>query len=174
MTLAVFIQRADFSIRPVRPDELDSVLEVYRQCEDFLALGPVAAASMAMVLADLDLSRAEGGVYCGIFSPAGEMLGVFDFILSGYAGDPQAAYLSLLMIAAPHRGQGLGRAVVAAVEEEICRDLRITAICAGVQVNNLPGVRFWQRCGYRVVSGPKLLPDQTTVFDLRKDILPAL
>jgi hypothetical protein len=31
-------------------------------------------------------------------------------------------------------------------------------------------VRFWQRNGYRIISEPKLHPDQTTAVDLRKDI----
>jgi len=170
MTPALLIQREGFTLRPVRVEELDAVLEVYRQCEDFLALGPVATASMQMVLADLDLSREEGGVYCGIYSPTGDMLGVFDFVLAGFEGDPQAAFLSLLMIASPFRGRGLGQAVVEAVEEEIRRDPRITVIHSGVQVNNPQGIHFWQRRGYRIVSAPKLLPDQTTVYDLRKDL----
>ena len=170
MTPRILIERETFTIRPVRKDELDAVLEIYRQCEDFLALGPVATASMSMVLADLDISREEGGVYCGIYAPTGEMLGVFDFVLAGFEGDPQAAFFSLLMIAAPHRGRGLGKAVVEAVEEEIRRDPRVTVIRSGVQVNNLQGIHFWQRRGYRIVSGPKFLPDQTTAFDLRKDL----
>ncbi len=46
-------------IHPVSPEGLDAVLDVYRQCEDFLALGPIAAASMEMVLKDIELSRGE-------------------------------------------------------------------------------------------------------------------
>ena len=42
-----------FSLRPVTPTDLDAVLEVYRLCEDFLALGPVATASMEMLQKDL-------------------------------------------------------------------------------------------------------------------------
>jgi len=38
------------------------------------------------------------------------------------------------------------------------------------QVNNPQAVSFWQKYGYRIVSGPTLVPDQTTVFGLRKDI----
>jgi hypothetical protein len=134
-------------IHPVTPDNLDAVLEVYRGCEDFLALGPVATASMQMVLSDLELSKSIGATFCGIHTPDGSMIGVLDYIPGGYQGNPQAAYLSLLMIAASWRNQGVGDAVV------------------------IPkAVRFWQRHGYRITSEPKLYPDGTTAVDLQKDI----
>ena len=74
------------------------------------------------------------------------------------------------MIAAPFRNRGIGQAVVAAVEDEIRRDATVDTILAGVQVNNPQAVRFWQRNGYRIVSEPKLHPDQTIAVDLRKDL----
>jgi ribosomal protein S18 acetylase RimI-like enzyme len=60
--------------------------------------------------------------------------------------------------------------VVEAVEKEIRKEPGITVIHSGVQVNNPQAIKFWQRRGYRIVSGPKLHPDQTTAFDLRKDL----
>jgi ribosomal protein S18 acetylase RimI-like enzyme len=39
-----------------------------------------------------------------------------------------------------------------------------------VQVNNPRAARFWQRHGYRIISEPRLHPDQTIAVDLRKDI----
>lgn len=159
-------------IRPIMHDELDAVLDVYRQCEDFLALGPAATASMAMVLQDIEISQREGGIFCGIYASDettdGEMIGVVDYVPRGYEGDPHLAYFSLLMIAAPFRQQGVGKAVVEAIEQEITKDAQITAILAGVQVNNPAAIQFWQQRGYRIVSGPTLMPDQTTVFGLQK------
>ena len=170
MTIAI----RDYSlvIHPISPDELDAVLNVYRQCEDFLALGPVPTASMEMVLQDLELSKGYGALFCGIYTSEGEMIGVIDYVPSSYEGDPHAAYLSLLMIAAPFRKQGIGKAVVAAIENEIKRNAQVDKILAGVQVDNLQAVQFWQRNGYRIVGEPKLYPDQTTAVDLRKDLLP--
>ena len=80
------------------------------------------------------------------------------------------AFIELLMIAAPFRNQGIGRAVVEAVEDEIRKDAGVSTILSGVQVNNPGAVRFWQRNGYRIASEPKLRPDQTTTVDLRKDL----
>lgn len=156
-------------IRPIAETDSDAVLEVYRQCEDFLALGPEPTASLAMVHGDIALSRREGGIFCGIYTPAGQMIGVVDYVPRNFAGDPHTAFLSLLMIAAPSRKQGIGRAVVEAIENEIRKDTQVTAIRSGVQVNNPQAARFWQENGYRIVSGPELMPDQTTVFGLRKD-----
>ncbi len=158
-----------FEIRPIRQDELNAVLEVYRQCEDFLALGPVATASLEMVLKDLEISEKEGGVFCGIYATDGKMIGIVDYVPNNFEGEPNAGFLSLLMIAAPFRRQGIGAAVVEAVEKEIRRDPRITTICSGVQVNNPQAIRFWQRHGYRIVSGPRSHPDLTTAYDLRKE-----
>jgi ribosomal protein S18 acetylase RimI-like enzyme len=157
-------------LRPVISSDLPAILEVYRQCEDFLALGPVATASMEMVNADLRLSQEQNGTFCGIFNQDDEMIGVLDYVASGYKGDPAAAYLALLMIAAPHRSHGLGEAVFAALEQELRRDPRVTVLLAGVQVNNPRAIRFWQRMGFRITSGPIPYPDGSTAFDLRKDL----
>jgi ribosomal protein S18 acetylase RimI-like enzyme len=159
-----------YTVRPVTLSELDSILEVYRQCEDFLALGPVAQASMKMVLADLDLSAREHGCFCGIYTPEGAMLGILDFVPSGWHGDPAAAFLSLLMIARPYRSLGIGQAVVAALEAHLRLDPAIKVIDSGVQVNNPRAIQFWQSQGYRIVSGPIDHSDGTTAFDLRKDL----
>jgi ribosomal protein S18 acetylase RimI-like enzyme len=167
--ITIALRDYSLSIHPISPDELDAVLAVYRQCEDFLALGPVPTASMEMVLADIDLSKGYGALFCGIYTSEGEMIGVIDYVPSHFEGDPSAAYLSLLMIAAPFRKQGVGRAVVEAIEHEIKRNAQVDKILAGVQVNNPHAMRFWQRNGYRIVSEPKLYPDQTTAVDLRKD-----
>lgn len=151
--------------------QLQSVLEVYRQCEDFLALGPVAQASLAMVRADLALSRKEGCTFYGIYHPvSGEMVGIVDFSTFGFEGDDHLAFLSLLMIAAPHRGGGLGAEVVAAVEAEIRRVGRASAIESGVQVNNPVAIRFWQRMGYAITSGPRDMHDGTTAYQLLKKL----
>ena len=165
----MLLQSQAVEIRPITANELDAVLRVYQQCEDFLALGPAASASMEMVVQDIALSRQNGGIFNGIFTADGEMIGVIDYIPAHYQGDPGAAFLELLMLAAPHRRAGIGRAVVEAVEQEIRKNPQINTIQAGVQVNNPQAVRFWQQRGYRIVSGPQRMPDQTTVFGLRKD-----
>ena len=166
----ILIPNHNLEIRPIRQDDVEAILDVYRQSEDFLALGPVSTASVEMVLKDLEISQSEGGIFCGIYRVDGKMVGVVDYVPNNFEGSLQAAYLSLLMIAAPFRKQGIGQAILEAIEKEIKKDPRIRTIRAGVQVNNPQAVWFWQKNGYQIVSGPKLMPDQTTVFDLRKDL----
>lgn len=169
--IAVTYQDNSLLIQPIVHDRLDAILDVYQQCEDFLALGLVATASMEMVLADLEISKNIGGIFCGIHTPDGHMIGVIDYVPGSYEGDPHAAYLSLLMIASHHRNHGIGEAVVQAIENEIRKDASVTVIYSGVQVNNPRAMRFWQRQEYRIVSKPKLHPDQTVTVDLQKDLL---
>ena len=153
------------------PAVLAALLEVYRQCEDFLALGPQPHASLEMVLADLDASQTAGSLYCGIYlCPSDELVGVADYLLAGFEGNPQHAFLELLMIAQPFRAHGLGNRIVAGLETEIRKDPQVSAIRLGVQVNNPAALRFWQRCGYRIIRPPNLLPDQTIGCLLEKQL----
>ena len=168
--IAAKYQDSYLEIRPLTQEDLGAVLAVYQQCEDFLALGPVATASMEMVLKDLELSKNEGGIFCGIHSADGKMIGVIDYVPNYYHGQPQVAYLSLLMVALPYRNHGIGEAVVQAIENEIKKNARVTVIFSGVQANNPQALRFWQRQGYRVVSEPRLHPDETIAVDLQKDL----
>lgn len=159
-----------FPLRPLTFDDLPAVLEVYRQCEDFLALGPVATASEQMVRTDMEHAVKAGSHFCGIYNDAGDMMGIVDYLPQGFEGNLQHAFIELLMIALPYRAHGVGAAVVNYVETEIRRNPDVTAILSGVQVNNPVAIRFWQRRGYRIIGEPKAYPDLTTAFDLRKDL----
>jgi ribosomal protein S18 acetylase RimI-like enzyme len=165
----MLIRNNSFEIRTITPDDLGAVLDVYRQCEDFLALGPEPTASMAMVLKDIEISTREGGVFCGIYTADGEMIGVVDFIPGNFDGDPHIAFISLLMIAPSFRKQGVGTTIVELIENQIRKDARVKTILSAVQVNNPIALRFFQKNGYRIVGGPELQLDQTTTFRLQKD-----
>jgi ribosomal protein S18 acetylase RimI-like enzyme len=154
--------------------DLHVLLALYRQCEDFLALGPESTASAEMVLADLRHSRESGGQYLGVLAD-GSLAGLVDYVPSGHDGKPDEAYIALLMLAPANRGRGIGSAVVAKVEAAAKTVGAATASAAGpasvgcsVQVNNPQALRFWQRLGYAIVAGPELQPDGTTVFHLNK------
>jgi GNAT superfamily N-acetyltransferase len=160
-----------FKVLPISPDKLSLVLEVYRQCEDFLALGPEARASLEMVKRDIAGSQQQGGLYCGIFDLSGRLMGVLDYIPAGFQGDPAQAFLELLMIARPYRGNGLGGKVVEWLEDELCHNLHLKYLLLSVQVNNPDGLRFWQRCGFTIIHGPELQPDQTITYLMQKPVV---
>ena len=157
-----------FTIQKIDRKDIDSVYNVYKKCEDFLSLGPVPNASKQMILDDFKISEDEGGIYCGIFIH-GIMIGVIVFVLSGFEGNSSHAYLSLLMISADYRRQGIGKDVVKAVEKEILKNSTIKSIFAGVQTNNKYAITFWEKNGYKIVSAPQVMPDTTITFRLQKD-----
>lgn len=159
-----------FSLRLLDDGDLPALLEVYRACEDFLALGPRPYASADMVLGDLALSRASGGAYHGICDGEGSLIGVADWIPTGFEENPETAFIELVMIAGHHRHSGLGSAVVAEIERRIRLDGRALRIACGVQVNNMAALRFWQRCGYRFNRPAEKQPDGTFTILLRKEL----
>lgn len=165
----MLIQGNGFTIKSVDKGEINAILQVYKQCEDFLSLGPIPYASEQMVIDDLELSKDEEGIFCGIFIDA-EMVGIVDFVLDNFEGNQNNAFMSLLMISSCHRGKGLGGDVVKAVEEEILKNKSIDMILSGVQVNNISAIRFWEKMGYKIISAPELRPDTTIVFKLQKEI----
>ncbi len=157
------------TLRTAGEENLAGLLDVYRECEDFLALGPVAKASAEMVQSDLETSKREGGtVVCGIYLPGEGMIGVADFVPGNFRGQSDVGYIALLMVKKSFRNRGIGRRALELVESEIRKDPRVRCIRAGVMVNNPMAIRFWRSHGYEIVSGPELLADQTTVFRLEK------
>jgi RimJ/RimL family protein N-acetyltransferase len=157
-------------IRPVGSDSREMVLGVYRACENFLALGPQPNADMAMVLKDLEWSQQHGGLFCGIHDATGRMIGVVDFVPSGFEGQPQVAFFSLIMVVPSARRRGVGTEAVGLIERELRRDPLVAMIRSAVQVNNPEAQWFWLKRGYKIVGGPEARLDGTTVLNLHKDL----
>lgn len=157
-------------IKLITENDLEEVLEVYRQCEDFLSLGPEPKASMAMVLQDVETSRNEKGIFCGVYASDRRMVGVVDFIPGNFNGAAHVAFISLLMIIGPLRNQGFGTRILKLAENRIRMTSRVSEIHTAVQLNNPAALRFWRRNDYRVFGDPELRPDQTLVSYLRKDL----
>jgi len=155
-------------LRDITQEDTASVLEVYRRCEDFLALGPAPKASIDMVIRDIEECRNEGGVFHGIYLHNDQIIGVAACVPAGFEGNPDVAFIGLLMISAPYRQRGIGTEVVRCIEKEIHRNSRITTILSSVQVNNPDAIKFWQKNDYKIISGPELRPDKTTVYRLGK------
>lgn len=158
-----------FTLRTMNEADMDALLALYHQCEDFLALGPRPHASVEMVRGDLALSAEDGGTFCGIYTPDGELAGVVDFTPGGRRGNSHEGHIELLMLAPAYRGRRLGEAFVRAVEAIIWQAADVQAIAVEAQVNNPGAIRFWQRMGYRMISGPHAQTDGTTSWYLRKE-----
>lgn len=158
-------------IGPITENNLEEAFEVYRQSEDFLALGPEPKASIAMVLQDIETSRHEKGVFCGVYASGDRMIGIVDFVPAGFEGMAHLSFISLLMIVAPWRNRGIGTRIIKLVESKIRITGQVREIQTAVQLNNPAALRFWQRNGYCVFGDPKLRPDKTVVLYLRKELL---
>jgi ribosomal protein S18 acetylase RimI-like enzyme len=92
-----------------------------------------------------------------------------DFTPQGRRENPQEGHIALLMLAQGYRGQGLGAAVVRLVEATMWGAGEVQAIAVEAQINNPDAIRFWQRMGYRIISGPHLQEDGTPSWYLRKE-----
>jgi hypothetical protein len=103
------IRSERFTLRAVTPEDHAALLDVYRQCEDFLALGPNPTASAEMIAGDLALSQGQGGIFYGVYDPAGQMIGVVDVVPRLYEGDPALAFLELLRSGDRARSRGGGQ-----------------------------------------------------------------
>ncbi len=156
-------------IRTCEPRDAPAILAVYRQCEDFLSLGPVPTASMEMVTADIEHSASANGQFCVIEDVHGEMIGVLDFI-------PRASnntgVLSLLMISERHRNRGHGKAIMGALESYLQSTWEIGILESGVQVNNPGGIRFWRNRGFQIGTTARHHEDGTTAYDMIKVLKP--
>ena len=156
-------------LRRVSSSDAGEILKVYRECEDFLALGPEPKASLKMVLADIRESEQEGGIFCGIFVD-GDMVGVVDFVPKCFQGSPDVAFFGLVMIAKSSRNKGLGTRVVSTVESCVREDPQVQRIRTAAQISNPRSIVFWRRSGYEIVSKPERQPDGTTTIYMEKEL----
>jgi RimJ/RimL family protein N-acetyltransferase len=163
-------QNCEIKLCPITISDARAVFEVYRQCEDFLALGPQPQASIDMVLKDIGNSENQNGIFYGIYLVGGGLIGVLSLVPQEIENEVVSANLDLLMISAPFRHKGIGTRILKVIESEIKQKTGISQFGASVQVNNPAALRFWQKNGYRITSGPELQPDSTTVYHLKKDI----
>lgn len=165
--MSVLFVTGGLKVRTLEPSDRAAVLSVYKQCEDFLSLGPVPKASREMVASDITHSAAAQGLYCVIEDLNGQTVGVVDFSCEAARG---TAVLWLLMISARHRRKGYGTAIAAALESYLRDTYGVRTIESGVQVNNPMAIRFWSRCGYKIGTVPRSQADGTVAYDMTRDI----
>ena len=165
-------------MRPIADADLPAVLEVYRQCQDFLALEPDPQAPPEMIAAYRALALRQGAVYCGIFikpdlaagsqNPSG-LVGILDYV-PNYRADPGVVFIELLMLGRPYRGQGLGQAAINWMLAE--GNGKIRTLQAAVQTNNPAAIRFWQRLGFRITGPAAPQEDGTVTYPLAMNVQP--
>ena len=162
----VLFRAGELTITPIDSDNLPALLEVYRHCEDFFALGPVPVASVQMIEADIGYSRDHNGQYCAIRDAQDRIIGVLYFIAKSER--PHTSSLPLLMIAAPWRGKGYGRAVMHALEAYLKENFGAVQMISWAQTNNREAIQFWRGVGYHLSPEPRSQPDGTATYQMTK------
>lgn len=162
----MLFQTGQLTVSTIDESDLPALFEVYRQCEGFLALGPVPVASVQMVEEDIEHSRRKNGQYCAIRDGQGRIIGVIDFIAK-YEGNHTSSLL-LLMIGVLWRGKGYGRAVVQALEDYLNENFGSRRMVSWVQTNNPGAIQFWERLGYHLSTVPLDQPDGTVTYEMAK------
>jgi len=82
------------------------------------------------------------------------MIGVADYVPSGYGDQPNRAWIALLLIAEPYQRQGYGTEAYRLIEEAVFSDPDVRTLGLGVLVNNGPALGFWRAMGYERVAAP--------------------
>jgi ribosomal protein S18 acetylase RimI-like enzyme len=156
----------DLTVKAIDDHQLGATREVYRQCEDFLALGPAPAASLDMFVADIQHSREADAIYCGIWR-GNTQVGVLDFIPEA---EPKTAEILLLMIARPYRSQGFGSAILEGLIRHLGETYDTRTVTGGVQINNPSAIAFWRRHGFEIGSEARDCGDGTTAYPMDRRI----
>ena len=87
-----------------------------------------------MVEEDAAQAANHGAQFVGFFLRAsGAMIGVADFVPSGYRSRPSLAWLALLMIAEPYQRQGYGTEAYGLIEAAILANPDVQTIGLGVR-----------------------------------------
>jgi len=140
-------------MRSLGADDYPAAVEVYRRSPRFIVElngRPAESIDLAMVEEDAAQAANHGAPFVGLsLRASGEMIGVADFVPSGYRGRPSLAWLALLMIAEPYQRQSYGAEAYRLIEEAIFADPDVQTIGLGVLVNNGPAIAFWQRMGFQ-------------------------
>ena len=154
-------------IRELDPHrDLAAVAGLYGAAGDYWLLAnraPHGAAEVAAFFTDGPPGCDPAQSYrVGIFEGA-ELVGVAE--LSFGFPLPGDAYLGLMLLAASHRGRGLGKVLLKHVEG-LARKRGAARIYLGVLVENPRGLGFWQRQGF-VDTGVSRRDDETGHLMLR-------
>lgn len=152
----------------VEETNIDYVFQVYKECEDFLSLGPDSRASLEMVYKDIEYSKESKGIFNLIKNENGLIIGIIDYVPNKSGENGDYCYIALIMIKSQYRNKGYGKRVLEAIEESVQRQFGINRFWASVQINNEKGISFWQDQGYTICSEPELQPDTTIVVQMKK------
>jgi len=124
----------NLTIRPCRPDEVDAVLELWRQAD--------ATPGVTDTADDLRRAIADSPAHVLVAEAEGQIVGSIIGTFDGWRGN-----IYRLAVHPHHRRQGIARKLVAEIEKWLFGrgTKRITAL---VEKNHGWAVSFWEAAGY--------------------------
>jgi RimJ/RimL family protein N-acetyltransferase len=143
-------------MRALGARDYTAVAEIYRQTPRFIVeLNGRSADTIGLEMVEEDAAQAanHGARFAGVFlRENGQMIGVADYVPSGYGELPSRAWIALLLMAEPYQRQGYGTEAYRLIEEAVFADPDVQTIGLGVLVNNGPALGFWRAMGYERVG----------------------
>ena len=159
-------------MRTLGARDYPAVVEIYRQTPRFIVeLNGRSPDSIGLEMVEEDAAKAanHGATFAGLFlRESGQMIGVVDYVPSGYGGQPNRAWIALLLIAEPYQRQGYGTEAYRLIEETVFADSDVQTLGLGVLVNNGPALGFWRAMGYERVGSTVQDRDGRDVVMLQK------
>ena len=159
-------------MRPLGARDYVAAVQVYRQTPRFIVeLNGRSPDSIGLEMVEEDAAQAanHGATFAGLFlRESGQMIGVADYVPSGYGGQPNRAWIALLLIAEPYQRQGYGTEAYRLIEETVFADPDVQTLGLGVLVNNGPALGFWRAMGYERVGSTVQDRDERDVVMLQK------
>lgn len=151
------IETPRLRIRDAEVEHLPELLPVYLSNPEFVRMnegsrGEAGYYDLEMFQRDWWINRMmPGGHVLGIYLKAtGEAVGQANFLEEN--PDDGMPWLGLLMIAAPHQRQGLGREAFDALADHFRTTYGWPALRLGVLAPNTAGIAFWQALGFEQVA----------------------
>lgn len=151
------IETPRLRIRDAEAEDLPELLPVYLSNPDFVRVnegsrGEAGYYNLEMFQRDWWINRMmPGGHVLGIYLKAtGEAVGQANFLEEN--PEDGMPWLGLLMIAAPHQRQGLGREAFDALADHFRVTYGWSALRLGVLAPNTAGLAFWRALGFAQVE----------------------
>ncbi len=156
-----------YDMRPLAEADKQAAVQLYQQPEACLVFEPLTPVTLDNVEVDMECALEDGGQYYGIFHPTGPLVGIISYIPARNPDSPGSATITKLFLAASYRQEGLGEAVVRAIEMELRREPELRKVLVGVQSKNAYALQFWKVNGYELTSGAPFLPawEDMSIFE---------
>ena len=155
-------------LRPLRSDDLDVVVNLYRATPNYFAAIGYGRELPSKLSLQRDLSAAQRADGRALFAITRlddhTLIGIADVQLEATMSD--TGTIALLLIGGPYQQHGFGSEAADLLEQVLCAAQSVSFIMAGVAESSAIGQRFWRSRGYEYSGSTSHDPQtsRTTVW----------